>query len=198
MENPYKLAKGILQVTKNKEWTEKNNFGSVQNTDSAAILQATGFTSIDLYGTSISTDGVRVEFDTESVGENKSIIFSGEYTLSGEDASNYKLIQPSGITASIRPYIADGNEYSTSSSDWLRSDFIITAKEEWQLSYTNTADGNWVDTLTVSKMNLHVHLWRLSGLILKIPMSAWGNIIKTERMASRKVHGCSNIKVCII
>ena len=23
MENPYKLAKGILQVTKNKEWTEK-------------------------------------------------------------------------------------------------------------------------------------------------------------------------------
>ena len=98
----------------------------------------------------LNTDGVRVEFDTESVGENKSIIFSGEYTLSGEDASNYRLIQPSGITASIRPYIADGNEYSTNSSGWLRSDFIITAKEEWQLSYTNTADGNWVDTLTVS------------------------------------------------
>ena len=46
----------------------KNNFGSVQNTDSdsAVILQATGFTSIDLYGTSISSKTIKDGRDVQA------------------------------------------------------------------------------------------------------------------------------------
>ena len=90
-------------------------------------------------------------FDSVKIGKNIAISFTA-FTLSGDSVTvgNYKLTQPSGITANIVEYVADGSEYGVNSNDWLNKDFIITAKEGYKLSLTDTANGEWVDSLTAS------------------------------------------------
>ena len=90
-------------------------------------------------------------FDSVKIGKNIAISFTA-FTLSGDRVSvgNYTLTQPSGITANIVEYVADGSEYGVNSNDWLNKDFIITAKEGYKLSLTDTANGEWVDSLTAS------------------------------------------------
>ena len=91
-------------------------------------------------------------FTRETAGEGILISFT-EFSLSGADIGNYTLIQPAGITANITAYTSDKSEYRVNSNDngWLNTDFIVTANDGWQLSYTDTADGEWVDKLTVSQ-----------------------------------------------
>ena len=91
-------------------------------------------------------------FTGAAAGKNIPISFT-EFSLSGADIGNYTLIQPTGITADIDTYISDKSEYNVNSNDWLNTDFTVTAKNGWQLSYTDTADGEWVNTLTVSQEN---------------------------------------------
>ena len=90
-------------------------------------------------------------FDSVKIGKNIAISFTA-FTLSGDSVTvaNYTLTQPSGITANIVEYVADGSEYGVNSNDWLNKDFIITAKENYKLSLTDTANGEWVDSLTAS------------------------------------------------
>ena len=90
-------------------------------------------------------------FDSVKIGKNIAISFTA-FTLSGDSVTvaNYTLTQPSGITANIVEYVADGIEYGVNSNDWLNKDFIITAKEGYKLSLTDTANGEWVDSLTAS------------------------------------------------
>lgn len=90
-------------------------------------------------------------FDSVKIGKNIAISFNA-FTLSGDSVTvaNYTLTQPSGITANIVEYVADGSEYGVNSNDWLNKDFIITAKEGYKLSLTDTANGEWVDSLTAS------------------------------------------------
>lgn len=90
-------------------------------------------------------------FDSVKIGKNIAISFTA-FTLSGDRVSvgNYTLTQPSGITANIVEYVADGSEYGVNSNDWLNKDFVITAKEGYKLSLTDTANGEWVDSLTAS------------------------------------------------
>ena len=92
------------------------------------------------------------DFTRVAAGENIPVSFT-EFSLSGADIDNYTLIQPDGITANINPYISDKSEYTVNSNNWLNTDFVVTAQNGWLLSYTNTADGEWVDTLTVSQEN---------------------------------------------
>lgn len=90
-------------------------------------------------------------FDSVKIGKNIAISFTA-FTLSGDSVTvgNYTLTQPSGITANIVEYVADGSEYSVNSHDWINKDFVITAKEGYNLSLTDTANGVWVDSLTAS------------------------------------------------
>lgn len=90
-------------------------------------------------------------FDSVKIGKNIAISFTA-FTLSGDRVTvgNYTLTQPSGITANIVEYVADGSEYSVNSHDWINKDFVITAKEGYNLSLTDTANGVWVDSLTAS------------------------------------------------
>lgn len=90
-------------------------------------------------------------FDSVKIGKNIAISFTA-FTLSGDRVSvgNYTLTQPSGITANIVEYVADGSEYGVNSNDWLNKDFVITAKYGYKLSLTDTANGEWVDSLTAS------------------------------------------------
>lgn len=90
-------------------------------------------------------------FDSVKIGKNIAISFTA-FTLSGDSVTvgNYKLTQPTGITANIVEYVADGSEYGVNSHDWINTDFVITAKEGCKLSLTDTANGEWVDSLTAS------------------------------------------------
>lgn len=86
-------------------------------------------------------------FSKFTVGENIPINFT-EFMLEGKDMKNYSLTQPSGITANINPYDASGAEYIAGTSDWTNQDFVVTAANGWKLSYNDTKDGEWVDSLT--------------------------------------------------
>lgn len=90
-------------------------------------------------------------FDSVKIGKNIAISFTA-FTLSGDSVTvgNYTLTQPSGITANIVEYVADGSEYGVNSHDWINTDFVISAKEGYKLSLTDTANGEWVDSLTAS------------------------------------------------
>ena len=90
-------------------------------------------------------------FDSVKIGKNIAISFTA-FTLSGDSVTvgNYTLTQPSGITANIVEYVATGDEYSVNSNDWINKDFVITAKAGYALSLTDTANGEWVDSLTAS------------------------------------------------
>ena len=91
-------------------------------------------------------------FDSVSVGKDIPIHFT-LFTLSGDSTTvgNYTLVQPTGITASISEYIADGSEYSVNSNDWINTDFVITANEGYQLSLNDSPNGEWTDKLTASE-----------------------------------------------
>ena len=90
-------------------------------------------------------------FDSVTVGNNIPVSFTA-FTLSGDSVTvgNYTLTQPTGITASIVEYIANGSEYEVNSNDWINTDFVITAKQGYKLGLTDTVNGNWSDSLTAS------------------------------------------------
>lgn len=90
-------------------------------------------------------------FDSVKIGKNIAISFTA-FTLSGDSVTvgNYTLTQPSGITANIVEYVATGDEYSVNSNDWINKDFVITAKAGYALSLTDTANGEWSNTLSAA------------------------------------------------
>ncbi|MCD8045942.1 MAG: cadherin-like beta sandwich domain-containing protein [Clostridiales bacterium] len=102
----------------------------------------------------VSLENGIATFTSAEVGKNISISFT-EFTLSGDAAvlKNYTLTQPTGVTASItndwRPNV--GTEYTVTAANangWLNTDFTVTAADGYELSLTNTAEGDWTDTLT--------------------------------------------------
>ncbi len=92
-------------------------------------------------------------FDSVKIGKNIAISFTA-FTLSGDSVTvgNYTLTQPTGITASIVEYSADGSEYEVNSNGWINKDFVITAKAGYKLSLTDTANGEWADSLYPHRM----------------------------------------------
>lgn len=89
-------------------------------------------------------------FDTVAAGDNIPVSFT-EFTIADSangKAGNYSLTQPAGITASIRAYTATGAEYTASTGQWTNQDFMVTAADGWQVSGTNTANGDWRGSLT--------------------------------------------------
>ena len=93
-------------------------------------------------------------FDSVEIGKNIPVSFTG-FAVFGDSTTvgNYKLIQPSGITADISEYLSDGSEYTVNSNDWINSDFTVKAKDGYLLSLTDTADGEWTDALSATDEN---------------------------------------------
>lgn len=90
-------------------------------------------------------------FERVTIGKNIPVSFTA-FTLSGDNVivGNYTLTQPGGITANIVAYAATGEEYEVNSNDWIHTSFVVSAKEGYKLSLTDTADGEWLDTLTAT------------------------------------------------
>ena len=105
----------------------------VYDATTAALLSGTakisplGSDSVTLSGTGVGV------FDSKNVGTGKAVIVGG-YTLSGAAASNYTLVEPVGLTASITPaslvisgITANNKVYDTTVADTLSGTMTVTA-----------------------------------------------------------------------
>lgn len=90
-------------------------------------------------------------FASTAVGQNIPINFT-DFSISGADAGNYTLTQPTGVTANIAEYVAKkGTDYTVNSNGWLREDFVVTAGEDRLLSRdAGAAAEKWTDRLSAS------------------------------------------------
>ena len=144
-ENAYEITKRNLTVTvvvNDKQYDGLNTasiksviLNNVVNNDSITLLNGTPtFHSINV------ANGIGITFT--------------DFTLSGDAdvLKNYTLTQPTGVTANItngwNP--VKDTEYTASipnAKGWLKEDLTVTAKDGYELSLTNTADGTWENTL---------------------------------------------------
>ncbi|MGW8114807.1 YDG domain-containing protein [Caproicibacterium sp. NSD3] len=125
---------------KDKQYNGKNN---AEFDETPALIGVISGDTVNL------TNGTP-SFENISVSNDIAIHFTA-FSISGGDAPNYALTQPTGITASIKPYfVTKDAQYSVNSNDWLNSDFVVTAKDGFKVSLTNTANGSWVNTLSAS------------------------------------------------
>ena len=90
-------------------------------------------------------------FTDSETGTDIPVTFT-EFTITGADAGNYTLVQPTGVTANIVGYTAQkGTDYTVNSNDWLREDFVVTAGAGRLLSTEIGAeDSGWTETLRAS------------------------------------------------
>ena len=90
-------------------------------------------------------------FASTAVGQNIPINFT-DFSISGADAGNYTLTQPTGVTANIAEYVAKkGTDYTVNSNGWLREDFVVTAGEDRLLSRdAGAAAEKWTNRLSAS------------------------------------------------
>lgn len=144
-ENAYEITKRNLTVTvvvNDKQYDGLNTasiksviLNNVVNNDSITLLNGTP------------------TFNFVNVANGIGITFT-YFTLSGDAdvLKNYTLTQPTGVTANItngwNP--VKDTEYTASipnAKGWLKEDLTVTAKDGYELSLTNTADGTWKNTL---------------------------------------------------
>lgn len=117
-------------------------------------LNSTVITELSLDGLVASDNGTITlsnavaSFNSVRVAEDIAISFT-PYSISGANAGNYNLIQPTGITASIyNNYSAvQGTDYTVTSNDWINQDFVISAATGYAVSLTDTAEGAWENEL---------------------------------------------------
>lgn len=103
-------------------------------------------------GDDVSLTNGTLTFTKVAAGENIPVTFT-DFSITGADAANYKLLQPAGVTASIynRYHAAQNKDYTVNSNGWINTDFVVTAKTGFELSKTNTADGTWSSTLSATE-----------------------------------------------
>ncbi|HLA33762.1 MAG TPA: YDG domain-containing protein, partial [Rhodocyclaceae bacterium] len=71
--------------------------------DATTAATLTGGAIASFYGDAVSLTSGIAAFDTKNVGASKTVTASG-FGLTGADAGNYSLAQPTGLSASITPY----------------------------------------------------------------------------------------------
>ena len=91
-------------------------------------------------------------FSQTTVADNLTVTLKEDFSISGEKANNYTLTQPISVTGKIvNNYVAkNGTDYTINSNGWSNTDFVVTAKEGYNLSRTNTAEGDWTSELSES------------------------------------------------
>ena len=111
----------------------------------SAAIAALGSDSVSLSGTGSGS------FANKNVGTGKAVTVTG-YTLSGADAGNYNLIEPSNLTASITPasitvsgVTASNKVYDTTLTDTLGGSASITALGSDNVSLSGSGSGSFAN-----------------------------------------------------
>ena len=99
----------------------------------------------------VSVSGGVGAFSDKNAGSNKAVTVTG-YTLSGADAGNYNLIQPSGLTATINKadlnvngISASSKTYDASTNATLSGTASVAALGSDVVSVTGTGTGTFAD-----------------------------------------------------
>ncbi|TAN70186.1 MAG: filamentous hemagglutinin N-terminal domain-containing protein, partial [Methylobacter sp.] len=181
----------------------------VYDTSTAATLGGTAtITALgsDLVALGGTADGV---FADKNVGTGKAVTVSG-YSLSGADAGNYKLVQPTGLTADITPanlpvtgLTANNKVYDATTVATLAGKAKINALGTDVVVLGGTAIGAFADknvgagkAVTVSGNSLsgidagNYHLLQQSGLTANI---AKANLQVTGLGANNKVYDATTV-----
>ena len=116
-----------------------------------ARIESASLTGV-VTGDEVTLQNGTASFTSSDAGTNIPVTFTA-FSISGRDAGNYTLVQPTGVTADIASYAAqEGTDYTVNSNEWINSDFVVTAGDNRLLSAVITAeDSGWTETLTVSR-----------------------------------------------
>ena len=120
-------------------------------------------------GDSVTLDGTgAAAFASKNVG-TQAVTVSG-YTLTGADAGNYTLEEPTGLTASITPaplaitgLVADGKVYDTTTTAALSGTAAISPLGEDNVVLTGSATGAFADKNVGSGIAVTVSGYSLTG-----------------------------------
>jgi hypothetical protein len=129
-------------------------------------LNTAEFTETPTLDGNVATDDVTLTdgtptFSKANIENNIPISFT-KFSITGEDAKNYSLTQPSGITANITDGFTpvESTHYNLSApddaNDWYSgSSFVITAENGYKISKENKDNSDWQDSLTYSADTAH-------------------------------------------
>jgi trimeric autotransporter adhesin len=119
-------------------------------TTTAALSGTAGITALGADVVTLNGTG-SANFSDKNVGLNKAVAVSG-YSISGADAGNYTLVQPSGLTADITVanlnvtgLSANDKVYDTTTTAALSGTAGITALGADVVTLNGTAAGNFAD-----------------------------------------------------
>ena len=161
--------------------------------DATTTAQITGTATVAaLAGDSVSVSGSGVgSFADKNVGSGKSVTVGG-FTLSGADAGNYDLVQPTGLSASISKadlavtgLSASDKVYDTTTSATLAGTASVTALGSDSVTLGGTAVGSFADKNAGQNKAIVVGGLTLSGAdagnyTLVAPASLTATISKAE------------------
>ena len=123
-----------------------------------------------VYGDTVSLGGSGTgSFATKGVGINKSVTVSG-YSLSGADAGNYVVTQPTGLTASISKadLVVSGvsgvnKTYDATTTATLSGSASVSALQSDVVSVVGTGSGSFADANAGIGKNITVTGYTLTG-----------------------------------
>jgi len=135
----------------------------------AAVLSGTAKVSaLGSDSVTVSGTGVGV-FDSKNVGNGKVVTVSG-YTLSGAAASNYILVEPSGLTANITPatltitgVTANNKVYDTTVNATLSGSATVAALGSDNVFVVGTGSGAFSDKNVGNNKSVAVSGYSLAG-----------------------------------
>ena len=153
----YKLAASTQQTATTASISQKELTVNVEvNSKNYDGLNTTTIKGTPTLNGVVSGDTVNLTngtptFASFDVANDIAVSFTN-FTISGTDAKNYSLTQPTGIKANILIGFTPikGTQYTVNSNDWQNNSFVISAKTGYELSITNTASGVWSNTLEIS------------------------------------------------
>ena len=149
----FAIGKKPITATATAPDKQYNGIGNIDKSKITIVLDGI----VD--GESVETAVETAWIEGEAVGENYLVpVF---FSVSGDAAKNYSF--PMNELYPTEFYYAEatvniyndftpkkGTEYTVNSNDWINTDFVITAKEGYQLSLDNELNG-WSDILSKSE-----------------------------------------------
>ena len=133
----------------------------------------------------LDTSAVTAAFEDKEVGEGKKVVLTGEYKLTGEDAANYTVKQPTGLTADILPVSATDVKLDEVEDTTLKFDGQL------QLKATLTP-ANATDTVTWSSSDEKVLKVSDKGLVTAV---GYGTATITAKVGDKESK-CTFTVVC--
>ncbi|MBA4709139.1 YDG domain-containing protein, partial [Aquitalea aquatica] len=158
--NINKANLNVSGVTASDKTYDGSSSASLSGT---AAVSAIGSDVVSVSGTGVGS------FADKNAGSNKAVSVSG-YTLSGSDAGNYTVVQPTGLTANINKanlnvsgVTASDKTYDGSASASLSGTAAVSAIGSDVVSVSGTGVGSFADKNAGSNKSVSVSGYTLSG-----------------------------------